>query len=625
MLKLSVLPRLQTRWRDFWFDPKRQGLFKLLIALLLVLTTVLAYRPAHNFEMLLYDDLEHIVYNPSIIAEPGFERWQQIWTKPYFDLYVPVTYSFWAVAFDYSIRPEVRRGDPLVIAREGALTRTLHLMNLMFHAGNVVWVWLIFLQMRAAIFPAALGALVFALHPLQVESVAWISELRGVLAVHFGLISLWLWIGVMTTRSHQPINKHKNWILVTREIASLCCFCLSLLAKPSVVVLPGFAIVCARYRLDCSWKQIIQKIAPWLLAVGLAIAVTSILQKDLIPLWPWWQRLFVAGDSLWFYTAKFFWPEYLLIDYSRRPDFREISQLFVSALVWVVLGCMAWFARRRSDLLVAGGLWLIGLSSQLGLISSLYQSISTVADRYAYLGLLGPAFAAACVGGYCKCAERTWKKYWGYFLIMTALFAMAAKTSEQLQVWKQSEMLFAHTLRFNAQSYTSLHGLGDLASLQSDQSLAEYYYREAIKARPEFAQGYASLGKALLAQGRLEEARDALGRSLSINRENASARLNFGVSLQRLRDYERALREYLALIAETKHPLAYFNAGTVYVYKQMWVEAEACFLQALELNPHLHQAHAQLGRIYEQLGKIELRDQHLRAARSHQEKDPGVK
>lgn len=599
--------------RAFLIGPQARRWSLVVASVLVALATIGLYAPARDFDILVYDDLEHLIYNPHLTRESGYERWRGIWAEPYFDLYVPVTYSFWAWAMDYSTTAQERRSDPLVLANHQNLARTLHSLNVVFHGLSAVVVLWLLASMNVSLSSAAVGSLLFAWHPLQIESVAWISEFRGVLATHLGLVSLLVWFYVMRKSSRASDHHRTNRWYLSLEVISVCLFVLGLLAKPSLVVLPVLALFLGGWFWNFGWKKSVSHLVPWFLVAMLVVSLTSFLQQDLRPLWPWWQRFFVAGDALRFYVEKLFWPYPLLMDYGRRPEFRHLADYLVACLPWGGVLVIAWRARKPAVLAGALGIFLLGLCSQLGFVASFYQAISTVADRYAYLAMLGPAYAVACVWHFSWTSPLRWTRYLGCLFGVLSVCALGVRTSDQLQVWRTSESLFRSSLEFQPRSYTALHGLGDLASMQSNVALAEHNYRQAIAARPEFAQGYASLGKTLLDQGRVAEAREALVRSLEIYADHTSARLNLGVSYQRLGDFDAALREYLAVQTRMDHPLAYFNAGTIYSQRGDWFKAESSFLKALEINPNLYQAHIQLSRVYEKIGRLDLRDEHLRA------------
>jgi tetratricopeptide (TPR) repeat protein len=589
--------------------------------LLLVLTlTHSILRQVENFELLVYDDLEHIVYNPAVSAATERPDLASIWRKPYFDLYVPVAYTTWALIVHQATSPAERRVDPLQLRKNQALSTALHRTNLYLHETSTGLIFLLLLLLGSAPSGAAVGSLVFALHPIQVESVAWISEGRGLLATALGLGALTLWMMAMKLYANKSGRGSNNsgtifWLAMA---LAWCLYGASILAKPSTVILPAIALTLATLGSKVSYRRVCLWLIPWILVSIGAASWTAYLQKDLVSPWPWWERGLLATDSFIFYLKQILWPSTFLPDYGREPILAITHVVLLMIAGMLSIGLMSLFIRKKLSphIVVTALVFTLGLSPHLGLFPSFYQSLSTVADRYSYLAMLGIAYGLA-FGWTWSLENRAnlWSR--SLFVVLPLwLGILVYKTILYLPLWQRSQTLFEYNLEHFPGSFTASHALGDLSMIERDVKKAAKFYRQAIQARPQFAQGYASLGHALLEDQKPEEAKVALMQATTINSQHSSALLNLGVSLQRTGDLSAAKEKYLAVNALAPHHLAFFNLGSIYLQQKNLEQAEEAFKSALLLDPRLHQAHLKLAEICERKGRLSERDQHLQSAAS---------
>lgn len=598
----------------------KQKAFSSLYLLLVLTLTHSIFRQVENFELLVYDDLEHIVYNPAVSAATDRPDLASIWRKPYFDLYVPVAYTTWALIVHHATSPDERRVDPLLLAKNQALSTTLHRTNLYLHEMSTGLIFLLLVLLGSSPSGAAVGSLVFALHPIQVESVAWISEGRGLLATALGLGALTFWmmaVNLYDSKSGRGSNQSGTmfWLAM---VLGWCLYGASVLAKPSTVILPAIALTLATLSSKVTYRRVYLWLIPWVLvSIGVA-SWTAYLQKDLISPWSWWERGLLATDSLVFYLKQVLWPSTLLPDYGRAPTLAYFHVVLLLITVMLSLGMMSLVIQKKlsAHILVTALVFTIGLSPHLGLFPSFYQSLSTVADRYSYLAMLGIAYGIAF--GWTWSIENRPNRWSLSLFVFVPLWLgfLAYKTILQLPLWQGSQTLFEYNLEHFPGSFTASHALGDLSMIERDVKKAANFYRQAIQARPQFAQGYASLGHALLEGQKPDEAKVALQKATAINSQHSSALLNLGVSLQRTGNLSAAKEKYLAVNALSPHHLAFFNLGSIYLQQGEIDQAEAAFQNALLLNPRLYQAHLKLAEIYEGKGRLRERDQHLQSAAS---------
>lgn len=347
-----------------------------------MLCAAAVYAQCWRFEFAILDDNIHIVQNPAL-HRLGVDDLASFWLTIAHREYVPLTYMWWSAL----TRLTGRTGDDAFPFRPNP--GVFHLGNMILHASCGLVLLRILRRLTPHEGAACLGTLVFVLHPLQVGSVAWASEARGLLSVLFVLLAIDWYLGSCAELSSSR---------AASAGAALGCFVLALLAKPTAVCAPLLAAVAAAGWLGQRPRDAARRLLPWLVPLVAAIGVAKFAQPDASiddPVnWGW--RPVVALNCLAFYVEKFIWPTRLAPDYGLTPA-RILAQ--PGALIaWIPavggLAALAWVLRAGR---IAALLFVAGLLPALGLISFFGQNFSAVADRYAYLAMLGPAAGCAAL------------------------------------------------------------------------------------------------------------------------------------------------------------------------------------------------------------------------------------
>ncbi len=273
--------------------------------LVVALAVVVVFGRTLQFDFVLYDDNFHITDNPHL-AGPIWTGLARLWRAPYFGEYVPVTYTLFAAE-------NWLAGQWLNSQR----TAVFHMFSVALHLAVAISVYGLLRRFVAGGWAAAAGALLFALHPLQVESVAWVSQQRGLLAALFGVWSIGLYLESTVATAAGQSRRLSRLAYFT----ATACLAAALLSKPSAVAIPLMALA-----IDCSgfgrsWRSIARALWPWFVLAGGVAAVTKLQQPNAVihDVAPLWARPLVAGDALAFYLAKFIWPISLCGDYGRSP------------------------------------------------------------------------------------------------------------------------------------------------------------------------------------------------------------------------------------------------------------------------------------------------------------------
>ena len=575
-------------------DTKSWGRF--LPLLTLMLATMAAFGPVIGYQFLSYDDPVAVYKNP-YLHQPSFENLFHFWRYPYEGLYTPLTYTVIAMA---AWAPGILPGTPAsAFAQEPWI---FHSLNLLLHLLSVLGVWHIIrlllkrtnhilkgasnndaaLSIEGA---ACAGALLFAIHPIQIEPVAWVTGLKDVL---FGLLSLTaLYNYLLSVDDNSTPRSRGRYGLATAM------FIAALLAKPTAVIVPVIAWLLAAWGWQRNWRDQISGLLPWfVIALAWGLLTRWVQPAAVLDFKPAvWTRPLIAGDAVAFYLYKLVWPIGLGPDYGRTPEYvLKHGWLYITGLLPWIFAVLIWLKRKSLPwLATTTGIFVVVLLPVLGLIPFSFQRFSTVADRYVYLAMLGPAIALA------------WSLMRPKKLVATVAGALVLGIFLVLNIfqvphWKNNEAFFKHALKINPDSSFSHNNLGLVYAERGRQEDAIEHYKAALRIEPEFAIAHLNLANALLDQGKITEAIRHYDEAIRIVPNFARAYTNKGGALTRQKQYAEAIAAHqMALKLEPGFAEAYSGLGNTLMRQGKIQEAERNFIKALELNPGLAQAHINLG------------------------------
>lgn len=618
-----------------------------LIFVLLVIPILITYVQGLGYGFVAWDDNYHLLENPSL-RPFSWNGIIDLWQNSTFSMYIPFTYSVWAFLLKFSnmlFRPEDLLAGEAMICK--AFNLILHLTNstLVFFLikkilvkfkgpGEKTWQGL-----PHEVWASLGGALLFALHPLQVEVVTWVSGLKDLLCSFFALLGLWQYL-ISVEKSLQSDSRESLWNWSTggkNFLLATLFFVFSLLSKPTVAVLPLMIWVLDVQLFKRSWKGPATSMLLWMfLALPIILITKSLQPSSYLPyIPPFFHRTLIAGDSLAFYIGKIFYPFPLMIDYAHTP--KAVMGQSWGHWTWIIptiIGGLLFKLRKSEPLLVVGGLlfalWLLPV---LGIIPFSYQLHSTVADRYAYLSLLGIGLCLSVL------ILRFWNRpMWG--LVTTSLLLLGGVSFTQVKVWKDSPTLFGHNLKHNNESavahlnygvemmklgrmdlafqhnqraleadphYAKAHeNMGALYFVRGELILAEHHYRQFYKLMPDNANAPMHLGSVLADQGKLEEGLVHLQKALVLSTSKAMVYSLMGKAYglhNRLQ--EGVLLYKMSLELNPMNPDALLNIGTTYSKMGEDSLAMNSFQQALKLNPRFPEAYFNLGNVHFRRGQFE--------------------
>lgn len=583
--------------------------------IILVLATLIVFGPVIGYQFLKYDDPITVYKNP-YLQVPSFDNLIHFWRYPYEGLYTPVTYTVFAMA---AWAPKLLAGGSSAVITPNP--RIFHGLNLLLHLLSVLSVWQIIRFLLAYPFHRAAqqsesgvalpvewaacgGALLFAIHPIQIEPVAWVAGLKDVL---FGLLSLTaLRVYLLSVdTSSVPRSRRRYWLATGVYI-------LALLSKPTAVVVPVIAWLLATWGLQRKWREQIAGLLPWIvIAFGWGLFTRWVQPGTDLDFKPAiWARPLIAGDAVAFYLYKLFWPLGFGPDHGRTPEYvLTHGWAYATGLLPWIFAAWIWLKRKKQPMIAAAtGVFVVGLLPVLGLISFSFQRYSTVADRYVYLAMLGPAIFLAWL------LMRT-KKYTAAIGGALALGILMVLSIFQVPHWKNNETFFTHALEINSESSFSHNNLGLVYAERGDQEKAIYHYSEALRIEPEFPIAHLNLANALLEQGKIREAIGHYDEAIRIVPNYARAYTNKGDALTRQKKYDEAVEAHqMALKLEPQFADAYNGLGNTLMRQGKFQEAEQNFIQALRINPGLARAHINLGTVLAIQKRFEAAIEHFAEA-----------
>jgi tetratricopeptide (TPR) repeat protein len=565
----------------------------LIFALLLSATTILVYRPAWHGGFL-WDDDAYIINNELLTAPDG---WQRIW----FSLdspsqYFPLTYSTFRIER----------------ALWGLNTTGYHWVNLLLHVTNALLVWAVLTRLRV---PGAwLAAAIFALHPVQAESVAWITERKNVLMSFFFLLTLLAWIAFVDERNG------RRWVFYCLALVT---YLMALSAKTTACTLPAalFLILWLQKK-PINIRRLIQ-IVPFLV-LGLAMGLLAV----------WWERyhqgtshaafpflnpierILVASRAVWFYLGKLIWPTNLTFIYPRwdivAAHWWDYTWLLAGIGACVTIYFLRPYVGRSVE--VAAAFFVVTLSPVLGFIMLYTFRYTFVADHYQYLACIGPiALASAGIVGMADTFSQYRTAIVSAALVVTA--SLGALTWRQAAMYSDVETLWRTTLARNPECWMADTNLGLVLFQKGQIDDAITHYRSALQMQPDWWDAEYNLGTALLAKGRVDEAISHCEKAVSMRPADPDAQVCLGNALVQKGRTDEAIAHYQkAIMSRPDYFLAQYGLGQALLAKGELDRAIQACRAALLIQPSDSDCHTTLAIALEENGEAAEAIQHYQKA-----------
>jgi tetratricopeptide (TPR) repeat protein len=536
---------------------------------LLFALTVAVYSQVHNFAFLTFDDNSGLLGNPPVRDGLSWDGIVWAFTTAHASNWFPLTWLSHMLDFQ-------------LFGLDAGLH---HLVNVLIHAVSAVFLLALLKRLTGRLWESAFVAFVFALHPLHVESVAWISERKDVLFAFFWFLTTWLYLDFLDQRTT------RNYLLM------VAAFCLGLMSKQTIVTLPFALLLLDTWPLKrTGWRTLTLEKVP---LVGLSIAASVIAffaqrkggAVQSLSSAPLIARAANALMAYVLYLANFFWPVNLAFFYPYPPRWPTGDVLFAGILLAAISVAVS-LAFRTRPYLAVGWFWYLGtLLPVIGLIQIGHQSR---ADRYTYIPLIGIsimlAWAAAEVIAKWPRAKQVVQG-----AAMVACAAWTLTTWVQIQYWKDSEALYRRAIAVTDANYLAHMNLGvDLvAAGRYQEGMRELY--TSLEENQDLPHGRNSLGVALYMLGRKDEAIEQFEKSIQLLPTDAEPHSNLGNALMDLGKFDDAMREFsAALRIDPRMANAFYGVGCVLVKQNRGAEAVPYFNEALRIKPDFTEARQQL-------------------------------
>ncbi|MBN1516197.1 tetratricopeptide repeat protein [Candidatus Sumerlaeota bacterium] len=562
----------------------------------LILLMLLAYEPVRHNDFVYYDDEDYVTKNVEV--QQGFTLVNVIW-------------AFTAENNTANWHPLTWLSHMADVELFGLNPLGHHLHNLALHMLSVVLLFWLLQRMTGAAWRSAFAAMVFGIHPLHVESVAWAAERKDVLSALFFMLTLHAYVSYVRKRG------------ALRYMLVALLFALGLMAKPMLVTLPLVLLILDvwplqripqiageavdgddRSSLAVARGLIVEKLPLFILTL-ISCVVTFVVQRSggaMIIEAPVSVRLLNTPINYITYITDMFWPAKLAVLYPydlTPPVWKALAAFAVLLAITVAALWQLW----QRPWLTAGWLWFgVMLVPVIGLVQVGLQS---TADRYMYLPCIGIAMMVAWTAGQ---AVESWPRGKLALSVCGALLAagMALGTRAQLAHWKDTNTLFEHTLAVTHDNYLAYNNLGAIRYHQGRLEEAEALFSRAIEIQPDFPSTYVDLAAVFSKQGLSEKAESYLRKALSIDPDHFFANNNLAtLFLEQGRLDEAQVYLDKALQVKPESVAALMNLSTIYMQGEQYDKAMECMQKVTRLDPDNFLAYQRMGVIYQAWGRLD--------------------
>jgi protein O-mannosyl-transferase len=559
----------------------------LLICFFLIFATLGTYWQVQQFDFIDYDDTDYVSQNPQV--QRGITKDTLLWsfTTRHASNWHPLTWLSHMLDIQiYGLNPAGH-----------------HLTNLLFHIANSLLLFFVFKKMTGAIWPNAFIAALFALHPLHVESVAWISERKDLLSAFFFLLTLWSYISYV---GRQTLARYV-WVVFF--------FALGLMSKPMLVTVPfvlllldlwpfhryGYQLTAQQAGLNPgqSLFRLVGEKIPLFFLAALSSAITFYAQQHggavrSLEIIPFSSRIANALVSYISYIAKMIVPVHLAFLYPHPvliPGWKVGGAIFILALISLI----TFYTIKNRPYFFVGWFWFLGtLVPVVGLVQVGNQAM---ADRYTYIPLIG-LFVVIAWG------VSDFKSRWRYQKIFLAaitclvIVLFMGMTWRQIGFWKDSITLFEHALKVTSDNFIAHYNLANVLAKQNRMDEAVGHYNQTISINPDFADAHINLGNVYQMQGKTNEARDQYLQALRLQPDNAGGHYNLGLIYDKQGDLDNAINHYQeAIRLKPDYEDALFKTGVAFFKKNDLDSAINNFEALLRINPDNAPARKNLARL----------------------------
>ncbi|NQT10955.1 MAG: tetratricopeptide repeat protein [Desulfobacteraceae bacterium] len=558
---------------NFLFNRRRE----IIICILLIAASLVVYWQITNHGFINYDDGNYVTENSHVQAGLTFESIKWAFTTCHASNWHPLTWLSHMLDYElYGLNPMGH-----------------HWTSLQIHLINTLLLFFILQYMTGALWKSAIVAALFALHPLHVESVAWVSERKDVLSAFFGMLTISAYI--MYVKKRNLLRYSLVFIFLS----------LGLMAKPMLVTLPFVLLLLDFWplkRLKLTLNQasgqtsnlllLIREKTPLIAPVAISAILTLIAQHSsalkTLESFPLQTRVANAFISYLSYFGKAIWPLGLSVFYPHPGDSISLWYASGAALMIAVSLFIAVNTSKKYPYIITGLLWFfITLLPVVGIIQVGYQAM---ADRYTYIPLIG-IFIILAWGGSDLLKKWTNKKIVSSILAMSVLLVLTMQSFHQAAHWKNSSTLFENAIKVTENNWLAHNNLGVALLGKRELDKAIYHYKKALNIKPDTLGAIKNLGFALSEKGSFKEAAQYFTKAIVINPEDFDAHYKLGCILAKQEKFNEAIRPFAETIRiNPDYAPAYYEIGIILAMKGKLQKSKEFFLKAIQLKPDYKEA-----------------------------------
>jgi tetratricopeptide (TPR) repeat protein len=576
-----------------------RGTTALLFAIGLAAATIVAYAPVRTHEFVQIDDPAYVTENPHVLGGLTAEGVRWALTSNHAANWHPLTWI----------------SHMLDLELFGLDAGAHHLTNLAMHVASTLLLFGWLVRTTGAAGRSAFVAALFALHPLHVESVAWVAERKDVLSTLLLMLTLWAYLPYVRASARGGRSGRVRWLLVVAFV-----FALGLLAKPMLVTVPFLLLLLDAWplgrvslrgsRLDV-WRPLVVEKLPLIALSALSSVLTFVAQQrggavaELTRV-PLLLRLENAVVSYVAYLAKMIWPANLSVVYP-LPEAIPIWQAALALIALAAITALVLRTARRQPYLAVGWLWYVGML--VPVIGIVQVGVQAFADRYTYVPLVGVFIMMAW--GAVDVAARAGGRGRPVVLALPALAIViicGVLTRQQVGYWRSSVPLWQHALSvtLGADRYDAHMELGRVLLPLGRRSEALEHYSAAVRLRPDSAEAHHQRGVLLLDEGRTADAIAAFREAVRLAPGSAASHANLGRAVASTGDSAAAIPHFQdAVRLDPSQPAALSDLGAALVNAGRPDEAIGHLTSALRLRADFPEAHNNLGFAFARTGRYE--------------------
>lgn len=550
----------------------------ILAVLILILLILAVYWPVQNYGFINFDDDVYVTENRHVQSGITLDGFYWAFTTKHFGLWNPLVWISFMIDYHFF----------------GFNAGGYHWTNVILHIFNTILLFFLFRNSTEAVWRSAFVAALFAIHPINVESVAWIAERKNVLSTFFWMLTMLFYVRYV---------KQPNW---KRYLPVLICFALGLMSKPMLVTLPFVLLLIDYWPLNRfainshnetnnadalkSGREklgflILEKMPLFILsAVSLYITLYSFIHtpsSERIIYISSMQRITNVFFSYVMYLKKLFWPGDLSIYYLHLNV--PIWQVILSAVILIMITILICKHFKKYPYLPVGWFWYLG--TLVPVIGIIHIADHTMADRYAYVPLIG-IFVIIAWGTDTISSKAVYLKKIIMFAAVLIIALLTVSAHHQIKLWTNTIVLFENALKKDPNNYFAYAILGREMANNGENEKALYYYDMSLKIRPTMYSAYFLKGNVLLRMGKRDEIYKNFEKAIQVNKSFAQAYHALGFLYFEDNNLDKAFAYFKKAIAiKPDHIESYNGLGAVLAKKGRILEAIVQFQKALKIDP----------------------------------------